>query len=81
MPHVPPESIRIEDYSYSLPDEMIARFPLENRAGSKLLVYDRGDVSHTTFHNISKLSGAEGLMIFNNTRVIQARILMYKDTG
>ncbi len=81
MPHVPPESIKIEDFSYNLPDEMIARFPLENRAESKLLVYDRGDVSHTTFHNISKLTGSEGLMIFNNTRVIQARILMYKDTG
>ena len=81
MPHLSPESIRIEDYSYSLPDEMIARFPLENRAGSKLLVYDRGDVSHTTFHNIIRLAGTQSLMIFNNTRVIQARILMYKDTG
>ncbi len=81
MPQLPPESIRIEDYSYNLPDGRIARFPLENRAGSKLLVYDNGDVSHTTFPNITRLAGTEGLMIFNNTRVIQARILMYKDTG
>jgi S-adenosylmethionine:tRNA ribosyltransferase-isomerase len=75
-----PDLVRIADYTYTLPEEMIARYPLENRAHSKLLVYDRGKISHTTFSNISGLA-RETLMIFNNTRVIQARILMYKDTG
>ncbi len=76
-----PDLIHINDYKYVLPDEMIARFPLENRSGSKLLIYDRGTVSHTTFSNITELAGNGGLLIFNNTRVIQARILMYKETG
>ena len=79
--HLNPESVRIDDYTYILPDDMIARFPLVNRAGSKLLVYDRGSISHTTFRNIAGLTGGDELMIFNNTRVIKARILMSKDSG
>ncbi len=81
MLNIDPDSIRIEDYAYNLPDERIAGFPLENRAASKLLVYDRGKISHTTFSDLPGLAGTGGLMIFNNTRVIQARILMHKDTG
>ncbi len=81
MINLTPCPVRIEDYNYVLPDEMIARFPCEDRAGSKILVYDKGDIGHTYFHNIPRITDNGGLMIFNNTKVIQARILMYKETG
>lgn len=81
MEHFSPDSLRIDAYTYTLPDSMIARFPLLNRAASKLLIYDRGDINQTTFHNIAEYTGSDDLMIFNNTRVIPARILMSKDTG
>lgn len=76
-----PVSVRISDYDYLLPESRIARFPLEKRSGSKLLVCDKGDISHTGFENIAGYAGGGQLMIFNNTRVIQARIFMYKPTG
>ncbi len=76
-----PENIRMEDYSYQLPEDRIAKFPLEDRAGSKLLVYDRGKIGKTPFRNIIKLAGGDGLLVLNNSRVIQARIIMYKPTG
>ncbi len=81
MPYFSPDSINIGDYDYNLPDHRIARFPLEERSSSKLLVYDKGKISHTTFRNIVELPDTGGLMIFNNTRVIQARIIMYKSSG
>lgn len=73
--------IRIEDYDYKLPDERIAKFPLQKRDTSKLLVYNHGSVSQDTFYNITRYLPKGALMIFNNTRVIQARIHMRKDTG
>ncbi len=76
-----PENIRMEDYTYELPDGKIAKYPLEDRAASKLLVYDRGNISHAPFRDIVKLTGGHGIMVLNNSKVIQARILINKPSG
>ena len=76
-----PKQIRIEEYDYPLPDERIAKFPLAERDSSKLLVYRGGEVSEDTFHNLPKYLPSGALMVFNNTRVIQARLHFFKETG
>lgn len=76
-----PRNIRIEEYNYPLPDERIAKYPLSQRDSSKLLIYDKGEVSHTQFSNIADLLPKGSLIIFNNTRVIQARLHFRKETG
>ena len=73
--------IRIADYDYPLPAERIAKFPLPQRDSSKLLVYDHGSISDDIFHNIPAYITPGTLMVFNNTRVIQARIHFRKSTG
>ena len=73
-----PQKIRIEDYSYELPDEKIARFPLENRDESKLLIYKDGNISESVFKNIVDVIPDNSLLIFNDTKVIQARIIFEK---
>ena len=76
-----PRNIKIKDYSYSLPDERIAKYPIARRDQSKLLIYNKGEISHTVFSNIASLLPEHGLMVFNNTRVIQARMHFRKETG
>ena len=71
--------IQIRDYDYPLPDERIAKFPLPERDSSKLLVYDRGRISETTFRSLPSLLPEGALMVFNNTRVIQARLHFRKN--
>lgn len=66
--------IQIRDYDYPLPDERIAKFPLAERDHSKLLVYDKGRISETQFRSLPSLLPEGALMVFNNTRVIQARL-------
>ncbi len=73
--------IKINEYNYPLPDERIAKFPLEQRDHSKLLVYKKGAVSEDRFYNIADYLPKNSLMVFNNTRVIQARMHFRKDTG
>lgn len=73
--------IHISDFNYELPDERIAKYPLPRRDHSKLLVYDRGEVSDDVFRNLPDHLPQGSLMVFNNTRVIQARIHFRKDTG
>ena len=73
--------IRIKDFDYELPDERIAKFPVAQRDHSKLLVYNKGEVSEDMFFNIADYLPEGALMIFNNTRVIQARIHFRKETG
>jgi len=73
--------IHIEEYNYPLPDERIAKFPLPRRDESKLLLYKEGKISETIFKNITDYLPEKSLLVFNNTRVIQARLLFYKDTG
>lgn len=66
--------IRISDYNYPLPDERIAKFPLAQRDQSKLLTYNHGRVGEDTFQNLPNYLPAGALMVFNNTKVIQARL-------
>ena len=73
--------IKISDYSYDLPDERIAKFPLSQRDHSKLLLYKHGEVSEDVFYNIPNHLPKGALMVCNNTRVIQARMHFRKATG
>lgn len=73
--------IRIKDFNYELPDDRIAKFPVTQRDHSKLLVYNHGNVSEDMFYNIADYLPKGSLMVFNNTRVIQARIHFRKSTG
>ena len=73
--------IYIADYNYDLPDERIAKYPLEQRDHSKLLVYRDGQVSEDRFYNIGDYIAPDSLLIYNNTRVIQARLEFHKPTG
>lgn len=73
--------IKIEDYNYSLPDDRIAKFPLPVRDNSKLLIYKHGSISESHFHSLPDFLDTGRLMIFNNTKVIQARLHFRKETG
>lgn len=73
--------IKISDYNYDLPDERIAKFPITQRDHSKLLVYKHGEVSDDVFHHLPTYLPQGALMIFNNTKVIQARLHFRKETG
>ncbi len=75
------KQIQIKDFNYPLPDERIAKFPLPERDSSKLLIYDRGQVSEDIFRNLPAYLPQGSLMVFNNTRVIQARLHFRKETG
>lgn len=76
-----PKHIRISQFNYPLPDERIAKFPLPVRDQSKLLVYRGGEVSEDTFTALPDYLPAGSLMVFNNTKVIQARLHFRKETG
>ena len=73
--------IRIKEFNYELPDDRIAKFPVARRDHSKLLVYNHGNISEDVFYNIVDYLPKGSLMVFNNTRVIQARIHFRKSTG
>ena len=72
--------IQIRDYDYALPEDRIAKFPLPERDSSKLLVYEGGKISETQFRSLPTLLPEGSLMVFNNTRVIQARLHFRKKT-
>ncbi len=74
-------NIRIEDYNYPLPTELIAQFPLEVRDKSKLLLLKENVISENTFENIASLLPADSLLISNETRVVHARLLFRKPSG
>ena len=73
--------IKISEFNYPLPDERIAKFPLSNRDESKLLVYHQGEVSEDRFTSLPNYLEAGEMMVFNNTKVIQARLHFRKETG
>ena len=73
--------IFIADYNYPLPDERIAKYPLPERDHSKLLVYRDGVVSEDHFFNVGNYIAPHSLLVYNNTRVIQARLEFHKPTG
>ena len=76
-----PQHIRIADYAYPLPDERIAKYPLAQRDRSKLLVYRQGKISEDAFFHLPDYVAKGELMVFNNTRVIRARLHFRKATG
>ena len=75
------KEIQIQDYSYELPDERIAKFPIAERDHSKLLIYNKGVVGEDVFYHLPEHLPQGALMVFNNTKVIQARLHFRKETG
>jgi S-adenosylmethionine:tRNA ribosyltransferase-isomerase len=73
--------IQLEDYIYDLPDNRIARYPLEERDSSKLLVYKNGEIAHKHFTDLTANLPSETLLVFNDTKVIPARAYFKKETG
>ena len=76
-----PKEISIQDYTYQLPDKRIALHPLSERDASKLLLYKKGIISETVYKKIHEHLPPESLLVFNDTRVIKARIRFQKPTG
>jgi S-adenosylmethionine:tRNA ribosyltransferase-isomerase len=75
------KNIKIEDYNYDLPDARIANFPLQERDASKLLIYNGQHLQEDHYRNIAQYIPEHSLLVFNNTKVIHARILFTKATG
>lgn len=75
------KNIRIEDYTYDLPEERIAKFPLAQREDSKLLIYEKGTIREQHFGDVQEILRSGNTLIFNNTKVIHARIFFKKKTG
>ena len=73
--------MRIQDFTYNLPEERIAKYPLAERDSSKLLLYRDGQISEDTFRNLPQYLPEGDLMVLNNTRVIRARLRFRKETG
>src|SRR6478672_3099149 len=78
---ISPESLLISDYTYELPSDRIAEFPLPKRDDSKLLIYEDGKIIDSVFHQLPSYIEPGSTLILNNTRVIEARLLFQKDTG
>jgi S-adenosylmethionine:tRNA ribosyltransferase-isomerase len=80
-----PKDISISDFTYHLPESAIAYYPLAERDASRLLVYHGGaiggTISETTYHEIAAALPRESLLIFNNTRVVEARLVFQKPSG
>ncbi|MCJ8165305.1 S-adenosylmethionine:tRNA ribosyltransferase-isomerase [Pontibacter sp. E15-1] len=76
-----PKKLAIKDFVYPLPDERIARFPLPERDHSKLLQYKGGHISDHTFTDLPGLLPPQTLLVFNDTKVVQARLQFQKETG
>jgi S-adenosylmethionine:tRNA ribosyltransferase-isomerase len=75
-----PSNILIQEYNYPLPNERIAQYPLKERDASKLLAYD-GEIKESTFSQIDELLAADSMLVFNDTKVVQARLIFAKSTG
>ena len=81
LQHMHPKNISILNYTYSLPENRIATFPLPERDDARLLIYKDGSIHEDRYKNIADHLPEKCLLVFNNTRVIQARILFKKPTG
>jgi len=75
------QKFQIKDFTYDLPENRIAKYPLAERDLSKLLVYKNGDVSEDIYRNLDKYISEKSLFVFNNTKVIQARLHFTNSTG
>ena len=76
-----PKNLFIADFTYLLPENKIANYPLAERDASKLLIYKQGDIAEDTYKNIASHIPENSLLIFNNTKVVEARLLFQKPTG
>lgn len=76
-----PGELRIEDFTYELPDDRIAKYPLAQRDESKLLVYEKGSIKESQYKHIAAYLPGDSLMVFNKTKVVNARLLFQKATG
>ena len=76
-----PQKLHIKDFTYDLPADRIAAYPLPQRDESKLLVYKNGNISEDIYCNLANHIPAESLLIFNNTKVVEARLLFTKSSG
>lgn len=76
-----PKELEIKNFTYTLPEERIARFPMPERDLSKLLVYTQGEIRESIYRNIDEFIPKNSLLVFNNTKVIQARLLFPNSTG
>ncbi len=75
------KEINIKEFDYELPDNRIALFPLEPRDSSKLLKFEKGHISHQVFNKLPQLLPKDSMLVFNQTRVIQARLKIKKESG
>jgi S-adenosylmethionine:tRNA ribosyltransferase-isomerase len=73
--------LNTEDFNYELPDDRIAQYPLAQRDHSKLLIYNNGTITKDIFYNITRYIPSQSLLVFNDSKVIHARLLFRKDTG
>jgi S-adenosylmethionine:tRNA ribosyltransferase-isomerase len=76
-----PKHLSIHDFTYDLPDERIAKHPLAERDSSKLLIYKNGNIESSVYKNIDSCLPKDSLLVFNNTKVVEARLLFKKPTG
>ncbi|MDQ3073685.1 MAG: S-adenosylmethionine:tRNA ribosyltransferase-isomerase, partial [Bacteroidota bacterium] len=75
------QSPKLSDFDYHLPEEKIAQQPLADRSASKLLVYKKGAISHSGFRLLVNHIPKDSILIFNDTRVVQARLHFRRSTG
>ena len=76
-----PQDLSINDFTYALPDERIAKYPLSQRDQSKLLIYQNNQIQEDRYSNLAAYLPADSLLIFNNTKVVEARLLFEKTNG
>lgn len=76
-----PKELSIIDFTYDLPDERIARYPLAERDQSKLLIYSNGQITETIYAELAEQIPSNSLLVFNNTKVVEARLLFEKPNG
>lgn len=75
------QPVDLDDYTYELPDDRIARYPLEQRDQSKLLVYEEGNIRHQRFADLPLMLPSDSILFFNDTKVIPARLFFRKPSG
>ncbi|HWN89116.1 MAG TPA: S-adenosylmethionine:tRNA ribosyltransferase-isomerase, partial [Chitinophagaceae bacterium] len=76
-----PGTLSIKDFTYLLPEERIAKYPLAERDASKLLIFKERNIAEDTYRNIDVHIPKDSLLIFNDTKVVEARLLFQKLTG
>jgi S-adenosylmethionine:tRNA ribosyltransferase-isomerase len=76
-----PKNILISNYTYPLPEEKIAKYPLQERDASKLCIYEKGEITQSTYKHLADFIPESSLLVFNNTRVVEARMHFYTENG